>query len=171
MQSRRRSRQEGAAGSGALLPCSGKWRWLERSRGLVPRPRSRPEMCHTEWDAVSKKVTIATTGFAVIGLVTFLSLLPPAIFPPAWPLVKPSKPRSLLSSQRLQPWSRNVVLIDRSFCELSCRRLLAQLLRPAVTIPVWMNELWRTHQPRSPGFLYFVCQHTVYRQLQYVFWV
>lgn len=83
-QSRQRSRQDGAAGSGALQTCSGKRRSLELECGRVPSRAlgQGPETRHVEQGAMAKRVAIATTGFAVIGLVTFLGRLPPAVFPP-----------------------------------------------------------------------------------------
>lgn len=154
-QSRRRSRQDDAAGSGAPHPCSGKWRSLECSRGPVSHPRSRARneprgaRCRVQ-ESHRCHHSICSNGTSDFPESSSTST--------ARPLLKSSKPRSLLSAQRLHRCSRNVVLGDRSFCEPGCCRLLAQLLRLAATLTVWMSELWRAHRPRSPPcFLYFVC--------------
>ena len=156
-QSRRRSRQDGAAGAGAPRPRSGKRHSLESSRGPVSHPRSRARNaprgarcrvqesrhCHN-W-ICSNRTSDFPESSSTCCLFTST----------AQALFELSKPRSLRSAQRLHRWSRNVVLIDRSSREPGCRRLLAQLFRLAVTVAVGMNELWRTPrdtQAKEPPF-------------------
>lgn len=155
--SRRRSRQDGAAGLGAPQPRSGKWPSLACSRGPALHPRSRPRntprgaRCHVRDSGCChgwiwrNRTSDFSESSSTCRLFTST----------AYALLKLLKPRSRLSAQRLHRWSRNVVLIDRSLCELGCRRLLAQLLRLAVTVAVgWMScgEHPEMLKPRSPRF-------------------
>lgn len=115
-------------------PTLGRGTW-SAARVWSRTPGQEPETCHAQQDAASKRVAIATAGFAVIAWGTFRSLHPPASFPP--PQHKPcSNCQSLGAS-----WVHRGFIAD---LEMPSVKLLALLLCPAMTITVWFNQLWRT---------------------------
>lgn len=122
--------QDGAAGSGAALLWEVAFIRVQQGSGLTPQDKGQ--------EAVSKRAMVATPGFAAKGIVTFLSL--PHLLSFHLYIITPVY-QSLGASWVHRGFTAS---LEMSLLTGPSVSLLAQLFHLAVTITVWMRELWRT---------------------------